>query len=98
MLEPEHLIKNAPGAVGAFVALGFIRGPTWWHTLFSYVGGCACSIYGSDYVVNWTGADAGLAGFLLGLFGMAVVSKMHEAIAAFRSGDLVSKILGKWGL
>ena len=97
MLE-DQLWKNAPGAIGAFVALGFVRGPTWWHTFLAYVGGCACSIFGTDYAVQWTGADAGLVGFLLGLFGMSVVSKTHEAIAAVRPGEVVAKLLAKWGL
>ncbi len=97
-IDPAHITKNAPGAIGALIALRFIKGPTWWHSAIAFVGGCACSIYGTDYAVERTGADAGLAGFVLGLFGMAVVAKCHEAIEQFKPAELLGNVLKKWGL
>ena len=97
-LDPTHLTKNAPGAIGALIALRFIQGPTWKHSLIAFVGGCACSVFGTEYAVKWTSADPGLAGFVLGLFGMACVAKIHEAIETFKPAELIGNILRKWGM
>lgn len=93
-----NVTKAAPGAVGALIALHFIRGPTWRHNAIAFLGGCACAWFGVDNAVRWTGAGAGLSGFVLGLFGMAVVSKLHEAIVEFKPGELITGILKKWGV
>ena len=97
-IDPQHLTKNAPGAIGALLALRFMRGPSWLHSAIGFVGGCACSIYGTEFAVKWTGSDPGLAGFVLGLFGMAVVSKIHEAIDTFKPAETIGNLLKKWGL
>ena len=39
------------------------------------LAGAASSMYGGPYVVIWLSADPGLAGWLVGLFGMATVAK-----------------------
>ena len=96
-VQPE-ITKAAPGVIGALVALRWMRGPTWGHTISSFIGGAALSYYGTTYAVQWSSADAGLAGFVLGLFGMAVVSKVFDALENFKTSELLGKILAKWGL
>ena len=93
-----EVAKAAPGAVGALVALRWMKGATWLHTVSSFVGGSALSYYGTEYAVKWSGADAGFSGFVLGLFGMAVVTKAFEAIESFKASDLLGKLLAKVGL
>jgi hypothetical protein len=96
-LHPE-VAKAAPGAVGALVALRWMRGTTWLHTVSSFIGGCALSYYGTAHAVKWSGADPGLSGFVLGLFGMAVVAKVFEAMEQFKAAETLGKLLAKWGL
>lgn len=93
-IDPE-LSKAAPGAVGALIALRFLQGSTWKHTALAFVGGCACAYFGSEYAVKWSGADVSLAGFVLGLFGMALVSKVHESLEQFKPVELVVEWLRK---
>lgn len=95
-LLPEAL-RGLPGALGAIVALRWITG-TPMQRMASFIGGVAASRYGADHAAAWMGTSAGLTGFLIGLFGMAVAAKVFEAIAAFDLGGTLSRLLRKWGL
>lgn len=75
-----------PGALGSIVALPFIKGP--WHVRLAMVfGGAALSFYATHPVVNWLelSRSEGLVGFLVGLFGMAIVAKVYEIINSFEA-------------
>ena len=89
--------KAAPGVVGALVALRWMPG-TPLQRLSSFVGGSAASYYGTDHLAHLIDVSPGLTGFLLGLFGMAVASKVFEAIDGLRVGRRVEKLLDRWGL
>ena len=89
--------KAAPGIVGALVALRWMPG-TPLQRLSSFVGGSAASYYGTDHMAHALELAPGFTGFLLGLFGMAVASKVFEAIDGLRIGRRVEKLLDRWGL
>lgn len=89
--------KAAPGVVGALAALRWMPG-TPLQRLSSFVGGSAASYYGSDHIARALELAPGFTGFLLGLFGMAVASKVFEAIDGLHLGRRIEKLLDRWGL
>lgn len=95
-LHPE-IIKAIPGTVGAIVALRWISGPPL-QRIFSLIGGIGASYYGSGYVAKMMGGDAGLAGFMIGLFGMAAASKVFDGLAALNPKEFIDRVLRKFGL
>lgn len=86
---PPELREFAPGAAGSLVALPFLQGP-WMVRVAMVFGGSALSFYGTKPVASWmqVGNSDGLIGFLIGLFGMALVAKTHELIAAFNVSEI----------
>lgn len=93
----HEIIKAVPGTVGAIVALRWIAGPPT-QRVMALVGGVAASYYGSAHVASLMGTDTGLAGFMVGLFGMALASKVFEGIAALNPSGLVERVLKRLGL
>lgn len=89
-------VKAAPGVVGALVALRWMPG-TPLQRLSSFVGGSAASYYGTDHLAHLMEVSPGLTGFLLGLFGMAVASKVFEALDGLRFGERLDRLLDRWG-
>lgn len=86
---PPEAKDAAPGLLGALIALRWTDGTLAAKTLL-VIGGATLSYYGTHPVAGWlnvTNAD-GLIGWALGLFGMNVASKLHEAISAIAAGDL----------
>lgn len=67
--------KLLPGAAGSLLALTWMQG-TWKRKVPMFLGGFALSFFASPSAAAWAGTNMGLAGFLLGLFGMAVVDKI----------------------
>lgn len=93
---PE-MLKALPGAVGAVVALAWING-TRTQRAVSLIGGIAASYYGASRAASMLGVEQGLAGFLVGLFGMAIAAKLFEAIAALNLARAIDRLLRKWGI
>lgn len=93
---PE-MLKALPGAVGAVVALAWINGTRMQRSV-SLIGGVAASYYGAARVASMLNVEQGLAGFLVGLFGMAIAAKLFEAIAALNLARAVDRVLRKWGI
>lgn len=88
-----------PGAAGSFGAAAlFLKGP-WGRRLGMAVLGSIASYYGAPYIYKAFGMAEGLAGFLLGLFGMAVVDGIfkawHERGMIETVRDLVAAVRGK---
>jgi hypothetical protein len=84
MSEPTpdfSLAKLLAGLAGSVVSLRFVQG-TAVERIFMGVGGAALSYYASTPAAHWVGVkDAeGLVGFLIGLFGMAIMAKVYEVI------------------
>lgn len=105
MSEPNpdvHVFKLVAGVAGAAVSLRFVQG-TWPERLIMAAGGAALSYFASDLIARWLSVpDAlGLVGFLTGLFGMAIVSKVYEVIqmldARRIASDTWETLKRKWG-
>lgn len=75
--------KLIAGVAGAFVSLRFVQGSLLERGTMAS-GGAVMSYYATTPVHAWLGMvnGEGLVGFLIGLFGMAIISKVYEAIHA----------------
>lgn len=73
----DVLATKLAGVVGAVVSMRFIQGTVFERMLFAACGS-AISFYGAPTFSAKTGLPEGLAGFGLGLFGMAIAAKVHE--------------------
>ena len=75
------IAKLASGVAGALVSMRFLQG-TWPEKLTMAAGGSALSYFATTPIAEWLGVQRaeGLVGFLVGLFGMAIVSKGYEVI------------------
>lgn len=70
----EEVSVRAAGVAGALVSVNFLQGPLSARLLMA-TGGAVLSFYGTHWAAAATGLPEGFTGFLLGLFGMAVVSR-----------------------
>jgi len=86
-----ELYKFLAGVLGAVVSMRFIVG-TVIQRLLMLLGGSALSYFASDHVIKWVADEKalGLAGFLIGLFGMVLASKLFEGINSLN----MTKIFG----
>lgn len=86
---PPELRSAGPGIAGSAVALFFMRRtPLIMAGIF--VGGCLVSYYATGWVskeLEMERAD-GLVGFLLGVFSMALIGKVHDTIEAINPGEV----------
>lgn len=76
-LQPE-IGKLAPGLIGSLGALLWIKG-TWPRRIAMVALGSAASFYAGPLVATKLSMGEGLAGFLVGLFGMSVVDSIFKA-------------------
>ena len=93
---PPEAKDAAPGILGALVAIPFTQGPMLMRASM-FLGGASLSLYGSAPLadaLNMRGS-VGLAGFVVGLFGMSIAAKVYEVIATFAAAD-VSKAAVEW--
>lgn len=73
----QDLEKLLPGLIGSVGALLWIKGS--WPRRIAMVGlGSAASFYGAPHIATMFGMGEGLAGFLVGLFGMSVVDSIFR--------------------
>ncbi len=89
---PPEVRSAAPGVFGSLVATLWIH-DTWPRRFAMFLAGAAFSRYGTATAVSWSGLDEGFAGFLLGLFGMALVSGAFEALKANPIGPIFTEWL-----
>lgn len=100
-LKEIGLVQFAAGASGALVSMRFMAG-TWFEKLTMALGGSALSFFGTAPLASWLKMQnaEGLVGFLIGLFGMALVSKAYEVIwlidASRIAKDLWAAVARKW--
>lgn len=93
--------KLVAGVAGSFVSLGYVKG-SYLERLSMGIGGAALSYYGTTPASNWIGVPdtEGLIGFMIGLFGMAIMSKVYEVIqmadAQQIALDLWERVKRKW--
>lgn len=74
---PIELQKALPGVIGSLGALLWINGT--WPRRIAMVGlGSAASYYGAPHIAGMFSMGEGLAGFLVGLFGMSIVDSIFR--------------------
>ena len=104
-MAQEHDIsffKLAAGIAGAVVSLRFVQG-TYMERVTMAVGGAALSYFATTPLSEWLAAPKaeGVIGFFIGLFGMAIVSKVYEVIqlldAKQIATDVWETLKRKWG-
>lgn len=100
---PDGLVfKLIAGVAGAVVSLNFVQG-TWPERIIMAIGGAALSYFASNNLAVWMGVPEalGLVGFLIGLFGMAIVAKIYEVLqmldAKQIASDVWASVKRKWG-
>lgn len=89
-IDPS-LSKIIAGVAGAFVSLRFVQGSAMERGSMA-VGGAVVSYYATSPAALWMGMTnaEGLVGFLIGLFGMAIIAKVYEAIHALDAPRMAS--------
>lgn len=87
------IAKLISGVAGAVVSMRFVQG-TWPEKFFMAIGGSALSYFATTPIADWLGVQRaeGLIGFLVGLFGMAVVSKGYEVIQMIDAKKVASDL------
>lgn len=89
-MHPE-VAKAVPGVLGSLSAVLLMRAD--WKTSAAIVlPGSALAYYGGAWVGGMVGMPDTLAGYLVGLGGMAFMAKVLETWKKFDLGD----ILGSW--
>jgi hypothetical protein len=95
-MHPE-VTKAVPGVLGSISAVLLMRAE--WKTSAAIVlPGSALAYYGGAWVGNLVGMPETLAGYLVGLGGMAFMAKVIETWQKFDLGailgDFIRKVLG----
>ena len=80
------VVVKAAGIGGALLSMKFLQG-SWTERVFLACGGALFSFYAAPSLSRVSGMPEGLSGFLLGLFGMAVVSKGWEVLQSLPLGQ-----------
>lgn len=93
-LSVEGVAVKLAGLAGAVVSMRFLQGSLK-ERAFLAASGMVFSFYASPFMSKISGLPEGLSGFLLGLFGMALVSKAWEVIQTLPLGVLVIDALRK---
>lgn len=86
-LSIDEWAGRLAGVLGSLVSAGLLQG-TLKQRLFTMVGGALCSYYFAPWVAEKLGMPDAFTGFLVGMFAMAIASRMWEwvqtaPIAAF---------------
>ena len=93
----DEILVKLSGLFGAIVSTRFLNG-NWIERVTFAASGATLSYFAALYAAQKTGMPEGLAGFLLGLFGMAIVSKAWEWFQAAALGEIaidwIRKVLG----
>lgn len=91
--------KFAAGVVGALSSLQFMKG-SFVEKVLMVIGGSALSYYAATPTAHWLGSVAdekveGLVGYMIGLFGMAIIAKVYEVIQMLDSAKMAKEVF-KW--
>nr|WP_297388287.1 hypothetical protein [uncultured Roseateles sp.] len=92
---PPELGPKVAGSAGSLLALLFLK-EAWPRNLAMFFGGAAASWFGAEPVAVWLGLTSGFVGFLLGLFSMAIVSKLFETWRTLELGTIISDALRRF--
>ncbi|MFO0521116.1 MAG: hypothetical protein ACK515_11940 [bacterium] len=86
-MDLDAWITKLAGLAGAAASLAFMKG-TLTERVAMALGGAVVSLYATPWMTQVSGLPAGLCGFLLGLFGMAICAKVWELIAATPTAEV----------
>lgn len=76
-IDLDAFLVKAAGVAGALVSMRFLQG-TWPQRVSTAFCGALLSYYVAPYVSQRVGIPEGFGGFLMGLFGMAIASRIWE--------------------
>lgn len=94
---PPDLARHAAGPAGALTAMLFMQGTPWPRKLAMAAAGGVASFYGAPTLAAiYPQISPGLAGYLLGLFGLALVAKVFSAWETLDIGRLLRRRLAAW--
>jgi hypothetical protein len=97
-LDPNAIAKTAPGIVGSFIAMWRLQSLTLTQRLISFACGVACSYWGTGVAVKvFPVMSESLTGFVLGLFGMALVSKGFEVLDEIKPATFLASFFKRKG-
>ena len=105
MTEPTpdfSIAKLIAGLAGSVVSMKFVQG-TYPERVLMCLGGAALSFYGTTPIYQWVDLQntEGLIGFLVGLFGMAIVAKAYEVLQLMDAQQIAADVWQwfkrKWG-
>jgi len=90
----DTIAVKLAGVAGALVSMRFLQGslPV---RLSMAASGALISYYASPHLAQVLGIPEGLTGFLVGVFGMAVVSRAWEAVQAFPTQALWQAVIDR---
>lgn len=99
MTNIDEVAVRLAGVAGALVSMRFLHGKTRTEKFSLFISGSIASYYGSPFLAELTSIPEGFMGFLAGVFGMAIVARIWEAVQAFPVGLLwqavVDRVRGK---
>lgn len=84
------------GVAGALVSMRFLQG-SWSEKISTAAAGAIVSYYLGPWLSERVGLPLGLTGFLVGLFGMAVMSRAWEWVQTTPVADIWKIVLGWFG-
>lgn len=97
-ITAADILRLGAGLVGSFVSMKFLKDTTRTEKALLVLGGAFLSLVGTGPAVTYfklSNAD-GLVGFMLGLFGMAIVTKVYEAIQVMDVKSVTSSIFDRF--
>ena len=82
------------GVVGAMVSMRFLQGSRTAKASMAATG-AVLAYYGSPWLAQFLGIPEGLSGFLCGFLGMAIMSRMWQAVHEAPIGALWQAVLDR---
>lgn len=88
------ILKMVAGIAGALVSLRWIEGVSLFQKCLMVLGGGVLSYVATDTAVEYLKMPnaSGFLAFLIGLFGMSVMNKAFETLAALNASDIAATI------
>jgi len=98
-ISDVSLGKMAASFAGALVSLRFLKNCSAVEKFLMVLGGSVLSYHSTPVAAAWTGLSdvEGLVGFMVGLFGMAIVAKVYEVIQALDPAEIARRALDRFG-
>ena len=95
--NPHDSSDYLSGMAGSILALIFLKPPVA-QLIIYLIGGGLTSYYITPALADSLGAPLSTTGFIVGLFGMAIIAKIFHLIELVDPKDVISRILKKVGL